>query len=61
VVGNWIRGRWGAHGNLSSDQSVRTAPLFLELGTVRSKPFPFLRPAADAVYGGLMDRLNPLL
>jgi hypothetical protein len=48
VVGSWIRGRWGAP----------SPALFLELGTYRSSPFPFLRPAADAVYGDLGGRLE---
>lgn len=47
VEGDVVRGRWGAP----------PPALYLEFGTVRSRPFPFLRPAADYAYGGLGVRM----
>ena len=40
---NLVKANWGAP----------SPALYLELGTVHAKAFPFLRPAADATYGRL--------
>lgn len=48
-----VRGVWG---------SLNVAYFrFLEFGTSRSRPYPSLRPAADAEYGSLATRINRLL
>lgn len=40
IEGDVVRGLWGAP----------SPALYLEMGTVKMPPYPFLRPAADATY-----------
>ena len=50
VQGGVVRGLWGSADVLYF--------IFLELGTSRSRPYPTLRPAADAEYPKLTGRMQ---